>query len=296
MEHPSASPEEALSRGLALVPQLRQVAPEDAPEPIRYLYAEVMEVLRSPTIDLLFRTLANDPRYLARAWRGVMPLARTTAFEDAADVLRAEAVLPEITQVDAGRWAPPQTLERIRQLTDTVHYVAPKVLLIAQAFAAPNLAVPGDAATLGPTVARGIPKGSVDLEALDRDSLEARGGELLETVRQSRGHAQLATWYAALAQWPAFFTPAWSILGPLGAGVPYLHARGRIGVLARELLRGLPWDPVRPSGTEIDVPAVLAVFTHRLLPDLLLDVATLKAMLDGPEAAKRSTFSGMVQV
>lgn len=296
MEHPSALSEEALSRGLVLVPQLRQILPEQAPEPVRFVFAEAMDVLRVPGVDLLFRTLANDARYLARAWRGVMPLARTSAFEDAAAVLRAEALLPDLRKVEEAALGPPATLDKIRQLTDTVHYAVPKLLLIANALASPTLAAPGDPKALGPTIPLGIAKGTTAIADVDPEGLDAESAALLERIRVSHGHPQVAGYYGALARWPEILGRLWRKVEPVSKGIPYLHARGRLTLLARELLRGLPWDPVSPAGTAIDVPAVLAVFTQRLLPDLLLDVVSIKALLDGPDAARRSVFSGSVQV
>jgi hypothetical protein len=40
-----------------------------------------------------------------------------------------------------------------------------------------------------------------------------------------------------------------------------------------------------------ELRAVLAVFRFRLNPDMLLDVSLVKALLDGPEAARSSRFS-----
>jgi hypothetical protein len=40
-----------------------------------------------------------------------------------------------------------------------------------------------------------------------------------------------------------------------------------------------------------DIRAILAVFRLRLIPDLLLDVTLVKALLDGGEAAQSSRFS-----
>lgn len=40
-----------------------------------------------------------------------------------------------------------------------------------------------------------------------------------------------------------------------------------------------------------EIHTILALFRFKLIPDLLLDVALIEAMLDGPEAARRSRFS-----
>jgi hypothetical protein len=40
-----------------------------------------------------------------------------------------------------------------------------------------------------------------------------------------------------------------------------------------------------------EIRAICALFRFRLIPDLLIDVSLIKAMLDGPEAARVSRFS-----
>lgn len=53
--------------------------------------------------------------------------------------------------------------------------------------------------------------------------------------------------------------------------------------------------PVQARGVAAEkmeeINAILAVFRFKLIPDLLLDVAMVEAMLDGPEEAQSSGFS-----
>ena len=63
--------------------------------------------------------------------------------------------------------------------------------------------------------------------------------------------------------------------------VPPHHERDAHGAIGRNL----------PAGVVGDLRAALAVFRFRVIPDLLLDVTLVRAMLDGPDAACRSRFS-----
>lgn len=69
------------------------------------------------------------------------------------------------------------------------------------------------------------------------------------------------------------------------ANTPFAPRCGRSGRPAA----ALPHGAERPEETEIR--ALLAAFRFKFIPEMLLDVALVKAILDGPEAARDSRFS-----
>ena len=87
---------EDVERGLRLIPQLGEVMPDEAGEGVRAVYEETRTHLRVPVVNFLFRSLANYPPYLSFAWNKIAPHLLTPRFEEAADTLRARALVEPI--------------------------------------------------------------------------------------------------------------------------------------------------------------------------------------------------------
>jgi hypothetical protein len=99
----------------------------------------------------------------------------TTRFEEAADALRARALVepfPDAADVD---WAALGDLDRIRGFTDTIHYVLPKLLLVASAFDE-GLGGESDAADGSPEVGiqPGVAEGTTSLQMVTTEETTGR--------------------------------------------------------------------------------------------------------------------------
>ncbi len=116
---------EDTKRGLRLIPRLGEVMPEEAGEDIRGIYEAVRTRLRVPFVNFIFRMLANYPLYLSFAWNRVEPHLLTLRFEEAADALRARALVEPVPDATGVDWAALGDLGQIRGFTDTIHYVLP---------------------------------------------------------------------------------------------------------------------------------------------------------------------------
>jgi hypothetical protein len=119
---------EDVERGLRLIPQLGEVMPDEASEGVRAVYEETRTHLRVPVVNFLFRSLANYPPYLSFAWNKIASHLLTPRFEEAADTLRARALVEPIYKPTD--WTSLGDLKQIRAFTDTIHYVLPKLLLV----------------------------------------------------------------------------------------------------------------------------------------------------------------------
>ncbi len=124
---------EDVERGLRLIPRLGEVMPAKAGEEVRATYEAVRTRLRVPFVNFIFRVLANYPPYLSFAWNKIEPHLLSPRFEEAADALRAGALVEPIPDAAGVEWAALGDLGQIRGFTDTIHYVLPKLLLVASA-------------------------------------------------------------------------------------------------------------------------------------------------------------------
>lgn len=123
-----------ITRGMQLAATRPEVMMDATSQRIQAIYEDIQQTLRVPIVNLIFRTLANDPDYFAPAWERTAPTARTRGFEAAADAIRAEALLeqePDASQVGRDSTDP---LEKIRAFNDTINYILPKLLLVVTAW------------------------------------------------------------------------------------------------------------------------------------------------------------------
>ena len=295
------SDEKEIKRGMDLISSLTEIMPERADERILPVYDDVRNTFRVPIVNFFFRVLANYPDYLVPAWNGFSPCLRTVKFERAADALRANALLDTVPDSSSVDWAALGDFSRIKPFTDTIHYILPKLLATAIAFhedlgcaIRPGAAVPVDA---GEEMPPGIVRGAVSISMIDPAHTKDQLGEIFEAIKTAHGHPEVATYYRSLAHWPRFLAAVWEKLAPV-AGSP-AYERHKQAVL-EQALRTVETFTVKSSGTEAgissprqsaEIRAICAVFRFRLIPDLLLDVSLIKAMLDGPDAARVSRFS-----
>ena len=290
---------EDVERGLRLIPQLGEVMPDEAGEEARAVYEETRTHLRVPLVNFLFRSLANYPPYLSFAWNKIAPHLLAASFEEAADALRSQALM-ESTPASMD-WASLGDLSQIRAFTDTIHYVLPKLLLVSSAF---DEGLGGETGTNeGPREAAGIQpgvaEGTTSLQMVGLDEATEETEEVFEGIRERHGHPDVASYYRGVARWPEFLKVVWERIRPLVNTTPYEERKHELLEAARSSVLELPL----PSRREVvergiigeeqieELRAILAVFRFRLNSDMLLDVSLIKALLDGPEAARSSRFS-----
>lgn len=275
-----------LRRGMALLPQLPEVGEDQANEAVRRIWEDVRASLRVPFVNFVFRTLANEPAELARIWGAIGPAARTRAFERAADLLRARALLEPLPPALAPADLPVADLPRIRAFVDSIHYALPKLLLVTSLLEQPpGVAVPGDPGTLP----CGVAPGTAMIGMVDQASAPPALRALLAGIRERHGHPGVATVYRSLANWPDFLGALWERLAPQLDRPAHGERRAALVAEGMRLAASLPGE--RPGPPPERLRDVLAVFRLRFIPDIMIDVATVKALLDGPEAARRSRLA-----
>ncbi|HEU4343159.1 MAG TPA: halocarboxylic acid dehydrogenase DehI family protein [Candidatus Binatia bacterium] len=293
---------EDLKLGMELISRLPEIMPDQADDRIRPIYEDIKNTFRVPIVNFFFRVLANYPFYLVSAWNEFGPCLRTVKLEKAADNLRSAALLEPVPDSSGLEWPPVADLFRIRAFTDTIHYLLPKLLLVATAFhegflrnvRASGRDVPGSGEQIPP----GVAQGTVSIPMVNPEETKGTLRAVFDEIKERHGHPEVATYYRSLGHWSRFLLGLWERVKPRVASPSYEQRK-------RALLGQALWalEDCCPSWKDFtikeslssreleEIRALCAVFRYRLIPDLLLDVSLIKAMLDGPEAARISRFS-----
>ena len=286
--------EQRVADGMERVPQLVDVTVDKASAQLRPLYDDIEQTLRVPFVNFIFRMLANFPEYFEPAWRGLAPNLRTLEFEQAADRLRAAAV-PDITveSITNDKLASADR-QAVLDFTDSIHYVLPKLLLVATCLDLQlGGARPERATALSPRTVDGVAEGTRVLSFVDPAQVDDAVRRIFDDIRDTHQHPGVASYYRGLAHFPDFLDTAWTGVRTHVTAPAYTARKQSVIELGETLGKTfLPADAVTPdAAVRDDIRAVLAVFRYRIIPDLLLDVTLIKTMLDGPAAARRSRFS-----
>ncbi|GAB3684955.1 halocarboxylic acid dehydrogenase DehI family protein [Salinisphaera aquimarina] len=277
------------------VPQLPDVTMDKAGAELRPLYQDVEQTLRVPFVNFIFRMLANFPDYFEPTWRALAPGLRTLEFEQAADRLRAAAVPALYVDTMTGDGLSPVDRQAVVDFTDSIHYVLPKLLLVASCL---DLHLSGHTpaqpvARLSPRAVGGVAEGTRLLGFVDPARADASVRRIFDDIRGLHAHPGVASYYRGLGNYPGFLDTAWSAVRTRVTTPAYAAQKQSVITLAQTLAEPFLRDEFASldASAHNDISAVLAVFRYRIIPDLLLDVALIKSMLDGPEAARRSRFS-----
>lgn len=279
--------------GMRLAADLPEVMPNDAGEVIGPIYEDIQASLRVPFVNLIFRVLANYPDYFVPAWSEIAPVVRSTRFEEASDALRRLAALdglPGALHTDA------EVPARLRAFNDTIHYVLPKLLLVATLFdeerVGKNLASSGSGALT--EIPFGVAEGATKVEMVDPARASGPVGELFERIKSAHGHPLVSSYFRALANWPEVLTAVWAQLEPIVGSQAFEARKQELISRAAAEARSLPPSEleVRVSGQDAqEITALLTAFRRKFIPEMLIDAVLVKAMLDGAASASVSPFS-----
>lgn len=228
-----------------------------------------------------------------------IPHLLTREFERSADELRPFA-LPD-RALDPADAALPDTgdLGSIREFTDTIFYVLPKLLLVASAWDE-GLASSTDRTTTVPedAIRPGVAPGTIGLEMVSPQTAGTDVNAIFEDIRDQHGHPGVPSYYRGIAQNPDFLAAAWSRVAPIVHSRSYEATKHGLLEEARLASGRLPLvgrDSAIEAGVEEgrieQLRAMLAVFRFRVIPETFIEVALIKTLLDGPDAARSSRFS-----
>lgn len=261
---------------------------------MRPVFADIQATLRVPIVNYFFRLLANWPDYFEPTWAVLAPGLGSMGFERAADLLRSMSALPPA----AADWVPSDGLESIYAFTDTIHYVLPKLLLIATCLDL-GLAPQAPEALLNPSdrkpLTHAVAPKATTLSLVTHAEAQHTVQKIFDDVRLSHGHPGVASYYRGIAHWPDFLSAMWKLIRPRVLSETYRIRKRNALRLARTLvedrLAAQPLIELTHSPPPPDAAAVIALFRHRLTVDLLLDVGLIQGILHDRSRARVSPLS-----
>ena len=295
-----------IERGMQLAATLPDIMPDQASEQIKPIYEDIKSTLRVPIVNLIFRTLANYPDYLEQLWKHFSPSLRSNSFEQEADNLREKALLEPVPNSSNTDWEKLEDLEKLRAFNDTIFYVLPKLLLITTAFDETTFRTIREqrghstAATGDETqeIPQGVAEGTAKVEMVDPEKAQERVKNCFKSIKEQHGHPLVSSYFRGLGNWPDFLEEAWNKIKPLVGSAEYNKLRDFLSEQALNGLRRLPLTQApkaRLNEQQLEeVGAILTAFRYKFIPEMLIDAALIKALLDGPEEAYTSRFSAAI--
>ena len=300
MESPVNHKEE-IERGMQLAAGKPDIMPDQAGEQISPIYEDIQRTLRVPLVNLIFRTLANYPDYFVPMWNGVSPAFRSKAFEKEADNLRGMAFLEAVPDASAVNWESLPEIERLRAFNDTIFYVLPKLLLVTTSIYEVSFGSRREEETQpanelnSSEITLGVAEGTAKVQIVNPEKAAERVRELFSSIKEKHGHPLVSSYYRGLANWPDFLEEAWNRIKPLVGSSAYEERKQELIEQALAGTRNFKLlkveKPAIDQEQSKEIKQILTAFQHKFIPEMLLDVALIKAMLDGKEAAAASRFS-----
>lgn len=264
---------------------LPQVMPADAEPRVREIYDDIQTVLRVPFVNTLFRVMANDAEYLDRSWRYLRPIANSRSFEAATSKLRMTTRSRLHIRAARSDWSSLGDLDRAGAFTESIDYVLPKLMLIAMALDGVPAAEEWDG---GGEIPAGVAQGAEKVPMVPPKEEVQNLSRVFDDIRGHHGHPQVATYYRALGQWPDLLNRIWTDLRDHIGSEAYLDARSDLIEKAQALARTLPQGDL---DTPHDLALAMPFFYHRLIPELMLDTATIRCVLAEGSCNPRNAFT-----
>lgn len=232
-----------VQNGMELAARIPDIMPDEADDQIKPVYDEIQSSLRVPFVNLIFRVLANYPDYLLPAWRSLVPIIQMREFEVAADELRAAAALEDLPQMIALDTEVPN----LRAFNDTIHYVLPKLLLVATLLEERVAASEQPSRQSDGKLPFGVADGATKVEMVDPDQASERVTKLFNSIKATQGHPLVSSYFRGLAQWPEVLETLWAGFKPRVASQPYADRKAdlirRAGLHARNLVSLHAYSP-----------------------------------------------------
>lgn len=255
---------------------------------IERVYHEVRQSLRVSGVNLIFRTWAGYEKFLPAAWDALRPNVETTAFDQAGDAVRAEAVHQAESLTSPGSpaaegWGESRA-HQIRAALALYHYINPKLLVLVcavrQALQGEPLA--GAGGVLAEPAPRGEPAQLYPMEMEEQKPEDKAVRRLYKDIQKTLSLPAINSDYRTLALWPDYLSAAWQRLKPVCQSPAYTQASTQLREQAQALARQLPHPialslgRVKDLGEDADrVLETTRTFEH-LLPGLILNIAILQ--------------------
>jgi hypothetical protein len=276
------------------VPAIRPVPERLATGPLAEAYARTKSGLNVPWMGVVAMAFAYYPRFYARLWSALEPVARSADFTRACAALRAAA------EAEADGLSPQPLGKGLRDLGYDARELG-EIRACNEVFSEGNMPY-----VLMASLARSLLEGTAwDGSAVPSEHAERKPGAprpaLMEEhhadpttraiyadIRGALGLAFVNTDYRAFGRWPSYLALAWPDLKAAVTGSEYEARVTRVHHRAVDLALGLPnatglssKDLIVAAEADASAAEVLEVVRlfQWLLPGLALNVAFMRAQL-----------------
>ncbi|HJU06703.1 MAG TPA: halocarboxylic acid dehydrogenase DehI family protein [Nitrospiraceae bacterium] len=280
------------------------VAEYEADGEIEQIYHDIRQTLRVSGVNLNLRTWAGYPTFFSRLWTAIRPSAETRAFEDAGDLIRAEAsrAAETLGKPDAlmlVRLSDSQAYQ-IRAALALYHYINPKLLVLTSAV---KLVLEGEEMGRGGAgdgrlerIARGVPARMYPMEMVEEEPEDEPTRDIFKDIKATLDLPNINSDYRTLALWPSYLSAAWSQLKTKIERNEYRDASTGLRDTARALARELPYPvtldrrAIEAAGEDVEELMKITMSFERLLPPLIVNIALLQSDWLLPDELAASPF------
>ncbi len=294
--------QELIHNGLKYITKLQGMTEENAAEAKFSILEDIAQTLRVPEAGDLFMALAHFPDYLAQVWHHFAPALRFNSFELEADNLREKALLETAPGLSVLGDDVIADQDHVRAYIDTCFYALPKLLLLTTIFhEATFRGIPErrsrtqGAEPKAVAIPTGIADGTVKATYVAPQTASKQVQQLFSAIQKQHELPLVPDFYRGLANWPGFLNEAWQQIMPL-VGTPdfdnlkeYLSYQAQMGM--RKLPLTQPDISTLSAEQKESVRSILTAYRYKLLPEMLIETALMKALLDGTAEAYTSRFS-----
>ena len=177
----------------------------------------------------------------------------------------------------------------------------PKLLLVTTSFYEASFGSRGEEAKIpdkehdSSEIPLGIAEGTGKVQMINPETASERVRDLFSSIKEAHGHPLVSSYFRGIANWPDFLEESWSRIKPLVGSSDYEERKQELIEQALTTIGKLPKaeveKPEMDKEQSEEIRLILMAFQHKFIPEMLLDVALIKALLDGAEAAAFSRFS-----
>lgn len=285
----------------------REILEEQATGRVKEIFDDIKQTLRISLVNYIYRALAVYPEFLDLAWTQIKPNISTYHAERGADEIRAKGrldVADHVNQLLQLGLSKEDQVE-VERVIDTFNYVNPKGFLNVTTWRMSLEGSPVGGATVAPSdlrqIPRGIPSGMATLQMVERKKAPHDVAEVYDDIVATLRHGGVPSVYRCLGRWPPAVKLAWQIMKPILLSREFHSRADQLHELAVDAVKGFPYtvDVSRErlrrelgynNDSIIQISSILDTF-HALIPNVIVQMVTLKSAIFGKETASESLFS-----
>ncbi|WP_159039853.1 halocarboxylic acid dehydrogenase DehI family protein [Christiangramia fulva] len=271
--------------------------PEKVGPRMALIYKDIQNTLRVPVVNSIFRILANYPDYLEQRWKEVSPVLRTMAFEKQADEIREMALINEFSTFPELSLKNQTKIKQLIAFNDTIFYVLPKLLIITGLFyelsygaEKRNRSEPENEDDYYYKIPFGIVKGTEKVPLIDPGKTRGNIINVFDSIKEVHDYPLISSYYRGIANWPELLQEIWDRIKSMVGTPPYEKRKQELVVFSTNGLQNLQnviktQHIIMPEKESEEIRHILLAFQQKFIPEMLLDLALIKANLGGGKPA-----------